>query len=51
VPNAIWTARISDVQQQSLYAPDLGAHLPYITTMLVAVVVLRMIIQGQRRIA
>lgn len=38
---AAWTAHLTDLQQRTLYSPDLSAHLPYIATMCIALVVLR----------
>jgi uncharacterized protein len=40
-PRALWTAQLSEVQQQYLFAPDLGPHLPYIITMCAAMLILR----------
>jgi uncharacterized protein len=40
-PRALWTAQLSDVQQQYLFAPDLAPHLPYIITMGVGMLILR----------
>jgi membrane protease YdiL (CAAX protease family) len=40
-PRALWTAQLSDVQQQYLLAPDLAPHLPYIITMCAGMLILR----------
>jgi CAAX protease family protein len=41
-PAAAWTAYVTENQQWALYGPDLPSHLPFIVTMLLAVVVLRL---------
>ena len=41
-PTAAWTAYVTESQQWALYGPDLPSHLPFIMTMLLAVVVLRL---------
>jgi membrane protease YdiL (CAAX protease family) len=41
-PAAAWTAYPTESQQGALYAPDLPNHLPFIVTMVLAVVVLRL---------
>ena len=50
-PAAAWTAYLTDRQQWALYAPDVPSHLPFIVTMLVAVVVLHLALGPQRRAA
>ena len=42
VPAALWTARVTEIQLRSLYAPDLSAHVPFIATMVVAAVAVRL---------
>lgn len=46
-PAAIWTARVTDVQLWSLYAPDLGTHVPYIATMCVAAMAVHLVVSAR----
>ena len=41
-PAALWTAYITDTQQRSLYASDLGVHLPFLATLLIAAAALHL---------
>jgi hypothetical protein len=45
------TAYLTDTQQGTLYTPDVPSHLPFIVTMLVAVVVLHLALGPERRAA
>ncbi len=36
LPMTLWTAPVTNLQSQSLYAPDMGTHVPYIAAMFVA---------------
>jgi CAAX protease family protein len=40
-PAALWTASLTETQLQSLYAPELVTHLPYIAAMLLATIAVR----------
>jgi membrane protease YdiL (CAAX protease family) len=51
LPAALWTARVTDIQLRSLYAPDLGTHVPFIATMVVATVVVRLALGRRERTA
>jgi hypothetical protein len=46
-PAAAWTAHVTERQQWALYGPDLGSHVPFIVTMFLAVVVVRLAV-GRR---
>ena len=50
-PAAAWTADLTESQQWALYGPDLPNHLPFILTMLLAVVVLRLALGPRLRTA
>jgi hypothetical protein len=41
---ALWSVRLSDVQQQQLFAPDVGPHVPFMLTMIGATLVLRAVL-------
>jgi hypothetical protein len=40
-PAAAWTAYVTESQHWALYGPDLASHLPFIVTMFLAFIVLR----------
>jgi membrane protease YdiL (CAAX protease family) len=40
-PAALWTASLTETQAQTLYAPELAAHLPFIVAMLIAAIAVR----------
>jgi membrane protease YdiL (CAAX protease family) len=50
-PTAVWTAYLTGAQQWALYAPDLPSHLPFIVTMVLAVVLLRRALGLRQRTA
>jgi membrane protease YdiL (CAAX protease family) len=50
-PAAAWRADLTESQQWALYAPDLPNHLPFIVTMVLAVVVLRLALGPRLRTA
>lgn len=41
-PVTLWTARVPDIELGSLYAPDLAPHVPFIATMILAMVAVRL---------
>lgn len=47
LPATLWTARLPDLELRSLYAPDLGTHVPFIATMLIAAMAVRVIFNRQ----
>jgi uncharacterized protein len=51
VPRALWTAYVTDVQQHLLTAPDLDVHVPFIATMLAAILATHFAFPKQRHSA
>ena len=51
LPAALWSARLTDLELRSLYTPDLGTHVPFIATMLLAAMAVRVIVNRQPSIA
>ena len=41
-PVTLWTARVPEIELGSLYAPELSAHFPFIATMILAMVAVRL---------
>ena len=50
VPATLWTARLTDLEMRSLYAPDLTTHLPFIVAILLAAMATRLIVNRQSAI-
>jgi membrane protease YdiL (CAAX protease family) len=48
---ALWNATVTDAQQRILYAPDLGAQLPYIATLFAVAMAVHLAVQRQQRAA
>lgn len=48
-PTAVWTAYVTGIQQRSLYAPDLGAHAPFIAMMFLAIMTLHVVLPRLER--
>ena len=50
-PATLWTARLTDTQLQTLYAPELVTHLPFIVVMVMAAIAVRSALRSQPRTA
>lgn len=51
LPATLWTARVTDFQLQSLYAPEFSTHVPYIATMLLAMMAVRVVSRSPEQTA
>jgi len=51
LPATLWTARVTNLQLRSLYAPDLGTHVPFVATMLLATMAVRVLLRSPKRTA
>jgi uncharacterized protein len=50
-PATLWTARLTDTQLQTLYAPELVTHLPFIVAMVMAAIAVRSTLRRQPQTA